>query len=271
MGSRMDKYYDGNVATKRTSRNEKLYDSMQDLNIDFATINYDNSVVITPGAKKQTRAEYQNIKSLESIMPRKRQERQVIKTEKQEEKIYDINEILKLARENKLFDDEKKRLINTEYNILTKLDIDQINTDENLSKENLRDLIDDIYKLEKDKKPKPVIDTKDLLNDLLDEKVEKAIEEGINKKIMEKTYEIAVQEERKALAKTIYDTTVNTSTNVIEKEKTIPIKTEKMIEKDDSFDLDDDKHESFLIVIIIIVVILLAVVGYLFYKYLSTM
>ena len=273
MNSRMDKYISEQEETSdRTTRNKNLYDRVFDSNIDYVDINYDNSVVINPSIKSaKTRSEYQNRKNLNSIIPQKREEKITNRQTVKEEKIYDINQILKLARENKLFDDEKKRLINTEYNILTKLDIDQINSNENLSKENLRDLIDNIYKNDETKKQVVVKEERDLLSDLIDDKVEKAITDGINKKIMEKTYEVTVQEERKALAKTIYDETVSSNENIASNASINPKTQNISREVADTFDMDDDKHESFLIIIIIIVIILLAAVGYLFYKYFSTM
>lgn len=69
------------------------------------------------------------MKELEDIMPiRSKQETVIEPKENKQERVYDINEILRQAKENKLFqEDDRKRLINTEYNILTKLDIEKIN------------------------------------------------------------------------------------------------------------------------------------------------
>ena len=145
MNSRMDKYQTGTIVKERTVRNKKLYENVPDVNVDYITL--ENGIEIKPSSSlKNKRSDYQKMKELEDIMPiRSKQETVIEPKENKQERVYDINEILRQAKENKLFqEDDRKRLINTEYNILTKLDIEKINQAKDLKKEDLKNLIDQI-------------------------------------------------------------------------------------------------------------------------------
>lgn len=175
MNSRMDKY-DSNVDTKgRTQRNQKLYEDVQDINIDYIDIDVNNAFEIKdkrPEGQRASREEFHRLRELDGVLNNAEVKvEEKTKIEVTEERVYDINEILKQAKENKLFQtDEKKRLINTEYNILTKLDVDDFNTRTDLNKENLRDLIDTIYSKEEAKEAKQEAKgEKELLDNLMED------------------------------------------------------------------------------------------------------
>ena len=192
MKARMEKYdEDGNIK-QRTAKNENLYSEVQNMNIDYVDIDVDNALELNPSSPhKKSREDYQKQRELNKILPNTKniETAQDIAVEPKEDRVYDINEILKMARENKLFEEpDKKRLINTEYNILTKLDINELDNDE-LKKEDLRSLIDDIYEKEGPKKDEDVKkyprNEEKLLSDLFDEQEEIKVEENLSKNILD--------------------------------------------------------------------------------------
>ena len=152
MKARMEKYESAPEVKQRTKRNERLYSEVQNMNIDYVNIDVNNAIDLSlSNNSRASREDYQKQRELDKILPRKQEIDNQIKQEiiPKEERVYDIDEILKMARENKLCEEsEKKRLINTEYNILTKLDVHSLENDE-MRKEDLRSLIDNIYEKEK--------------------------------------------------------------------------------------------------------------------------
>lgn len=196
MKARMEKYDTSTGAKKRTSRNENLYNEVQSMTLEYVDIDIDNAVELSPSKSGRTsREDYQKQRELDKILPQNRIKERISSEviEPKEDRVYDINEILKAAREDKLFEDsEKKRLINTEYNILTKLDVDSLENEE-MKKEDLRNMIDDIYSKEKPKKLKKYSrgKEKELLSDLFsegsdDETVkEEALKEEIKEELKE--------------------------------------------------------------------------------------
>lgn len=287
MNSRMDKYQtlekDKNI-NHRTQRNKKLYDEVQDMNIDYIDINVNDAIEITPDKElKKTRSDYQMKKEIEKILPSEAQQQDKKEEIKQkQERVYDINEILKLARDNKLFEEEKnkKYAINTEYNILTKLDINKINDKEDMTKESLRNLINSIYQTEdeiykttrmdvledKDENNAPkennsieeTTNTNDLLGDLMTKDEDEMI---INTEISKEILDI---KESKPSSKDITITDVKLKDNLKEAQETDEDIEENILE-------EDKKSKTLLVVVIIIVIILLAIAGYLFYKYFGTL
>ena len=287
MNSRMDKYQtlekDKNI-NHRTERNKKLYDEVQDMNIDYIDINVDDAIEITPDKElKKTRSDYQMKKEIEKIIPSEAQQQDKKEEIKQkQERVYDINEILKLARDNKLFEEEKnkKYAINTEYNILTKLDINKINDKEDMTKESLRNLINSIYQTEdeiykttrmdvledKDENNAPkennsieeTTNTNDLLGDLMTKDEDEMI---INTEISKEILDI---KESKPSSKGITITDVKLKDNLKEAQETDEDIEENILE-------EDKKSKTLLVVVIIVVIILLAIAGYLFYKYFGTL
>lgn len=272
MKARMEKYSIDTPVKKRTSRNEKLYDEVLDMSIDYVNIDVNNAVDLTVNNNSRTtREDYQKRRELNKIIPEnKARERVVIEeVEPKEDRIYDIDEILKLARENKLFEDQKKkRLINTEYNILTKLDIQSLESDE-IKKEDLRSLIDDIYEKEKPKKVKnyPRKEEEQLLNELFDDyNTNKEIDDEIKLKeeLSKNILENSITEEKE-----LNDTKENTITK---KEKKKEDKEEKIATKIDTNISDDyieveKEGKGLLIAIIIVTILILLTCGFFVYEY----
>lgn len=259
MKTRMDKY-DENTSNLRSEKNKKLYDEVSDMNIDYVDIDINNVIDLSSNKKTGAREEYKKQKELNYIIPNEKKSREYIDNtlENKEDRVYDINEILKLAKENKLFDSDssKKRMINTEYNILTKLDLDEV-TNKEYSKENLHDLIDTIYEKEKTtKKQDNILSEKEDLNsdDLLNLKEDTVnLNEDISKDILDKTITEVVpkvikdeEQDEEQEDKTEDTTTINEMTDTIEIDEIISKK---------------------LLFIIIFVLILLGVSAYIILKY----
>lgn len=259
MKTRMDKY-DENTSSLRSEKNKRLYDEVLDMNIDYVDIDVNNVIDLSSNKKTGAREEYKKQRELNYFMPNEKKSREYIDNtlENKEDRVYDINEILKLAKENKLFDSDssKKRMINTEYNILTKLDLDEV-TNKEYSKENLHELIDTIYEKEKTTKKKENIlhEKEDLSSsdDLLNLKEDTVnLNEDISKDILDKTItevapKVEKDEEKEEQEDKKEETdTVNGMTDTIEIDEGISKK---------------------LLFIIIFVLILLGVSAYIILKY----
>lgn len=259
MKTRMDKY-DENTSSLRSEKNKRLYDEVLDMNIDYVDIDVNNVIDLSSNKKTGAREEYKKQRELNYFMPNEKKSREYVDNtlENKEDRVYDINEILKLAKENKLFDSDssKKRMINTEYNILTKLDLDEV-TNKEYSKENLHELIDTIYEKEKTTKKKENIlhEKEDLSSsdDLLNLKEDTVnLNEDISKDILDKTItevapKVEKDEEKEEQEDKKEETdTVNGMTDTIEIDEVISKK---------------------LLFIIIFVLILLGVSAYIILKY----
>ena len=259
MKTRMDKY-DENTSSLRSEKNKRLYDEVLDMNIDYVDIDVNNVIDLSSNKKTGAREEYKKQRELNYFMPNEKKSREYIDNtlDNKEDRVYDINEILKLAKENKLFDSDssKKRMINTEYNILTKLDLDEV-TNKEYSKENLHELIDTIYEKEKTTKKKENIlhEKEDLSSsdDLLNLKEDTVnLNEDISKDILDKTItevapKVEKDEEKEEQEDKKEETdTVNGMTDTIEIDEGISKK---------------------LLFIIIFVLILLGVSAYIILKY----
>ena len=257
MKSRMDKYDEG--VSLRSEKNRKLYEELSDINIDYVDIDVNNVIDLSSSKKSGAREEYKKQKELDYFMPNEKRERDYVDSsfDNKEDRVYDINEILKLAKENKLFDNDasKKRMINTEYNILTKLDLDEVNNKE-YSKENLHELIDTIYEKERVTKKKENIfldnDSDDLLN-LKEDAVN--LNESISKDILDKTVtdKVPVLKDEDSLGD-------KDNEKVLTKENTI------INDMTDTIELDEIISKK-LLFIIIFVLILLSVSAYIILKY----
>lgn len=216
MKSRMDRYNDDNENVDRLTKNEKLYNQAEDINVEYIDINSGNVFDITELNKEtKSREDYRKLKHLDmsNLL-----EKPVIeeKNPVQPRKTYDINEILEEARKNNLFAEErdKKRLINTEYNILTKLDIENIDKEtEAIKKENLRHLIDTIYSNSLAEDVKKKNENQDLLQDLCETKKEDPLSESISRNILakEETETKPVSNDNVEIKKTVEQTPVVTN------------------------------------------------------------
>ena len=262
MKTRMDKY-DENTSSLRSEKNKRLYDEVSDMNIDYVNIDVNNVIDLSSNKKTGAREEYKKQKELNYFMPNEKKNRDYIDNtiENKEDRVYDINEILKLAKENKLFDSDssKKRMINTEYNILTKLDLDEV-TNKEYSKENLHELIDTIYEKEKTTKKKENIlyEKEDLSSsdDLLNLKEDTVnLNEDISKDILDKTVTEVVPKVEK-----------EEESEELEEQEDKKEETDTVNEMTDTIEIDEIISKK-LLFIIIFVLILLGVSAYIILKY----
>ncbi len=158
MGSRMTKYYDEDeTMNSRYQRNEELYKEISKSDLGNFEIK-SNAVVLGENKneidiekiKKILDTKYNEVPKRKSI---KLEEEETVKEEKEITKEYDINVILEKARDQKTdnYDEERfKKLHNTQFDILKKLEINQKEKDEEeekeieSSEENLQNLINTI-------------------------------------------------------------------------------------------------------------------------------
>ena len=267
MESRMEKYQTKSVAKARSERNKKLYEEINNIDLEYSDIDINNAIELSENKEIKTRSEYQRRKEFETFISNKKEEPKEIEKIEQETKVHDINEILKLARENKLFDtnDDKKRLINTEYNILTKLDIDKINSKEEYSKESLKDLINSIYSSEEKNTSKKEVEA-DLFDDLKAKDLE--ISEDLSLKVLdkmprEKTELIEIIDEDEETVKNEEEKAEEDIIEIIKEEKT----TKQEESEVEEIDFELEKRSFGTILAIIFVIVLLLGAGYILYSY----
>jgi hypothetical protein len=119
----MDKYMSNSSTESRSSRNKKLYDELYD------TMNYTNSVVIDQSKEI-------DISKIKEIVDRERKSNEKEKyrpeinfeelnmvEEDEEEKVYNINEVLKEAKEKRdIISDASEKRKNSRYEPLTDID-----------------------------------------------------------------------------------------------------------------------------------------------------
>lgn len=303
MKARMEKYDVDSETRQRTKKNENLYSEVQNMNIDYVNIDVDNAVELTPSSRgKKSREDYQKQRELNKILPNSREKINISDTvvEPKEDRVYDINEILKMARENKLFEENsKKRLINTEYNILTKLDVGTLEN-ETMKKEDLRSLIDDIYDKEKPNTPDNSKNYSSgqedkLLSDLFDEeedtKNKVQLGEEVSKEILDKEEEtdnnveenkedkeqiIATQistHEDSKIENSMYDFGLDKKSSKKEKKaknllEGVDLEKERKLANDNIDEFEGETEGKGLVIAIIIVVILILLTcGFFVYEY----
>jgi len=157
MKSRMEKYYNQNEEfVGRTAKNENLY-RKKDYSVyssNETVIDTNNEIDITKLKNIiQSREDYQRTKSYRNMLNDKKFDYDDIEVEEDsyEEKNYDINALLQKVKDEKDTLDEKdkmRKLRNTQYDILSNLDIKSKKTkpanDLEQQKEDLKDLINSI-------------------------------------------------------------------------------------------------------------------------------
>ena len=154
MASRMERYYKQNSSrTKRSERNQSLYrdiyDSSSYSNIEgIATIEKSNEIDITKVKKMlKNREEYKRQKEVSRIMDKKEPEVYVEPVQTltvDNDKNYDIRDILDKAKVNKKSEDKYHSIDNTSYYILKKLKAKKDLFKEEQDENELRELIDTI-------------------------------------------------------------------------------------------------------------------------------
>lgn len=138
MPSRMNRYdensYQNNMT--RSNRNQELYDTLGNNKsyTTYADIRGTNEVVLDAARKDyRTREGYQKIKEYSDIVqtPKIKQELEDFTNfyKDKENKVYDINSVIEEAKRNRIKKDEleeKRKLKNTNYNILASLDQEKL-------------------------------------------------------------------------------------------------------------------------------------------------
>lgn len=157
MKSRMEKYYNNSQEfVGRTSKNESLY-RKRDYNVyssNETVIDTNNEIDITKIKDIiKSREDYQRAKSYRTMLNDKTFEYDDIPYTEEpfEEKDYDINALLKKVKDERGIKEEQdkvRKLKNTQYDILSKLDLKSKVKTEEQQKEELKDLINTITKKE---------------------------------------------------------------------------------------------------------------------------
>ncbi|MBE6140891.1 MAG: hypothetical protein E7172_05105 [Firmicutes bacterium] len=207
MGSRMEKY-ENNVPTSRMSKNRNLYEEIDRIDVGYIDLN-DSNVLEIPtresDRKIKTREDYKRYRDLDGIINIPKEEKHSVLVKEKKERIYDINEILRRAKQELKEEENKNRLLNTEYNILTKLDLAE---KEKLEKNELRE--EELKKIIEDAYPKKEIvdDNKDFFEDLKEETLKEEIFDKDTGDIEVVKSELKKDEEE--IQKTIIDTGYDT-------------------------------------------------------------
>lgn len=269
MVTRMERYNnsleDVKIA-KRSDKNKDLYEKLKvaDMNPEYIDINTTNVYEINSlNDVTKKRSSYQKLRSLDDVLEK---ERTITPLEEKplpkEERLYNIDEILKRAKET-YKDEDKKRLLNTEYNILTKLDLDKVTSNQGFNKDHYKKMVDDLYSEKEIKQD----DGKELFADLMEDENKEIKKEEIKpeeikeEKIKEPDKEV-VKENIESEKEEVKETTGDFVTKI---EVTKEMKVNN--EEDDEDEEFIEKRSPLLTIIIILVVLLLLAAGYLVVKH----
>ena len=275
MTSRMDRYQDTKEKPRVTSRREKNQNLYQDFynKTRFTEVKeLDERPVIDLSQlemKKQTRENYHKLKEFEDLIvrePQKKKDDLSVFFQEDENKVYDINSILLEAKKNREEIDElekKRRLRNTEYNILANLKPNEVEEykqkimgkKQELEEEtdSLQELINTITSksMRKDiDKLQSSDDNNELLSDLLPkDQNETIITESISKEILareqEKTKTMSLQQPKEdVIDRSFYTKSMDLS--------------DKDFEMDDEF-VEKEKNSSVIVFFKILIAIILVV------------
>lgn len=275
MTSRMDRYQDTKEKPRVTSRREKNQNLYQDFynKTRFTEVKeLDERPVIDLSQlemKKQTRENYHKLKEFEDLIvrePQKKKDDLSVFFQEDENKVYDINSILLEAKKNREEIDElekKRRLRNTEYNILANLKPNEVEEykqkimgkKQELEEEtdSLQELINTITSksMRKDiDKLQSLDDNNELLSDLLPkDQNETIITESISKEILareqEKTKTMSIEQpSENEIDRSFYTKSMDLS--------------DKDFEMDDEF-VEKEKNSSVIVFFKILIAIILVV------------
>lgn len=145
--SRMERYNQNSTVNKRSNKNQDLYKNIYELseysNIEgIATIDKSNEVDITKVKNMlKNREEYQKQKEIKRITPNEVEVPTYEVFEPDDDKVYDIRDILNKAKVNKPDSEEHKSLDNLNFEILKEL---KEKHDTEVEKENVHELMDTI-------------------------------------------------------------------------------------------------------------------------------
>ena len=270
METRTGKYDNEESSMSRTKRNQNLYNEISDLSIDTFDVNSNSEILGNNGTTIDVERLRDMLDKKYREEPKKKsladidEDEQIEDIKLNETREYDINQILSKAKEEKMEDDYEverlKKLRNTQVNILSDLNID------NLKKEDievkavsdregaeLRTLIDTINLTESTNAIKD-LDPLDLFEDLKgddDETKVQGISELTNEIVKAATKEVELKEikpfEEEKEEKKELDNSFYTTSSILKNE-----------DFDDFADLKDDINATKVLVRILIVVVILA-------------
>ena len=160
---RMDRYKDESTEPKltRSDQNKDLYESIGNNTryTSFSDVTNANAIDISSKKNYNTREGYHQMKEYQEVVPTPRVKRELEEFKSlyrdKENRVYDINNVLEEARKNRTEKDEleeKRKLKNTSYNILSSLNTEELEKYRQERKEKqshpsddeLRELIDTI-------------------------------------------------------------------------------------------------------------------------------
>ncbi len=275
MDSRMSKYnVDENDNLSRVKKNDDLYKNLNKNDLDNYNV-YNNTAII--GENKKNQIDIENLKKILDTRYKEVPKRKSIRLEDPEEtyekdleitKEYDINSILNKAKSEKVttYEEERvKKIRDTQYDILQKLDVEKEDPKEEKN-ENLLNLINTISINE----TKQNTDELDLLSSLKgDDKTEvlKPMEKETSNEVISKSLD-EVKNEQNEITKLIKSTEEKTAalkSNDIE--ENFYTASTKFAKKDfEKLDIEDGKR-SIVTEIIVVIILLAFIVGlFIFFK-----
>lgn len=303
MRSRMERYVEENEQSQysRSNKNQELYQNIgtNQRYTNFTDVTNANAIDLDRAKQNsQTREGYHQMKEYGPVIPNPKGKRELEEFnylyQDHENRVYDINSVLEEARKNRAEKDEleeKRKLKNTNYNILAGLNPEQLEQyrkekqerTKKPNEEELRELIDTITSKtlagEIDKAT-----SVNLLSDLMATNVLKKVSEDETSNISQETEEKEESEndDKLSLSKEILDKDqINKMKQV--KDKTPQQEVQSLKEADNDFytrsmDLSDKDFEManefkekkvplpVKIILIIIILVVLAIAGYFIWK-----
>ena len=268
MPSRIERYEKGHTVSKRIARNQELYQDLKNYS-NYREVKQIEPVIETDCFTIQSL----NQEKKRATASRKRIEKETMSSllMMDENKVYDINEVLTEAKKERECPDElehKRKLQKEEYNITASIDVNNLEELKKLRKksgvleeeqEDLKEIIDTIYSKKIREEIDEALDGKennDLFSELLPTSTEEtSINENLSKEIIE-------QEKQKQLSETS-NKKVSTKIENSFFTKSMELSEEDMEEDDEFFIEPDKKIPTFLKVAIGIVII--GIVGFAIY------
>lgn len=140
MKSRMDKYYKSDTVNSRTSKNQNLYGTTYNGDYDLKTYSnvegiadINNNVDLKKLQKLLKEREDERESEIPRLVKRNVQTQKVEYDE--EEKNYDINDVLNQAIKEQKQDNRTRNLSNTSYDVLRKINLKEVENEDNELKE----------------------------------------------------------------------------------------------------------------------------------------
>ena len=294
---RMDRYKEDDNQISRYKRNQDLYQnySTNTIYTNISDITNDNAYEISNNVNNsnsyRTREAYQQMQRYQDTgdIPRTKKELEDFNYlyPKKDNKIYDINSVLEEARKNRQENDEreeKRKLKNNEYNILSGMNIQELEKYREekkkrltTSEEEIRELIDTIasktlageidkatsVNLLSDLMATSIMDKVEASSDLPEIQKEESKEEKTDS--IEQIEETSITEEIEK------EKQENEENNDKTEEKDLDFYTRSMDLSEKDFNLSDDFKESSLpigvkILIALIIIAIIIITGYFIYK-----